>query len=55
VNTYRQVGPSQTTSHAAFVACRAARDARLAGLDEDAQRRAYDWAYTEALREQVAA
>jgi hypothetical protein len=46
----RTTVPTANVAHAAFVACQAARDARKLGMGEDAQRRAYDGAYADALR-----
>jgi hypothetical protein len=46
----RTTVPTANVAHAAFVACQAARDARKMGMTEDAQRRAYDSAYADALR-----
>ena len=49
MNVNMQATPTATVSHAAFVACEAARDARRSGADSAQQAHAYDIAYGEAM------
>lgn len=46
----RSTVPTATVSHAAFLACRAAKDARTLGMTEEQAAKVYASAYADALK-----